>query len=118
MGAGRDATRSIPDICRRIWFRQRTGRPKRRTYGEAPCAANRTPSNVSTWVRSGEFRRLPGSDLDPDWGSHEFEGAANLVFQETLVGKVQLDLAVGEEDECGWGDGGLGEVKNFYALAD
>ena len=40
-----------------------------------------------------------------------------MVFQESLVGEVEFDSAIGEEDE-GWrGDGGLGHVENLDALA-
>src|SRR5262245_11938597 len=40
----------------------------------------------------------------------------NLVFQEALVGEVQLHLAIGEDDEGGRRNRGLGHVINLYLL--
>ena len=50
------------------------------------------------------------ADFEPDGGADEAEGGADLVGEEALEGEVELDVLVGEEDEGGWGDGGLGHV--------
>src|SRR5712692_770880 len=60
---------------------------------------------------------LPRPVLDPYRRSHKSEGAADLVFQEALIREVQLHLAVGEEHERGWSDGGLCHVIDLHLLA-
>src|SRR5262249_49827704 len=65
----------------------------------------------------GEVGLLPGPYLDPDRRAQEAEGTADLVFQKTLIRKVQLHLAIGEEDERRRGHSGLCEVENLHALA-
>src|SRR6201987_3195059 len=41
---------------------------------------------------------------------------ADLVFEEALIGEMQLHSPVGEEDEGGWADVGLRHIKNLHAL--
>jgi hypothetical protein len=48
---------------------------------------------------------LQGVEFEPDGGADEAEGGADLVGEEVLEGEVELDVAVGEEDEGGRGDG-------------
>ncbi len=45
----------------------------------------------------------------------EAEGGAELILKEALEGEVEFDGAVGEEDEGGWGDGGLGHIEDAHA---
>ena len=63
------------------------------------------------------LRRLfvAGVGFEPDGGADEAEGGADLVGEEALEGEVETDVAVGEEDEGGRGDGGLGHVIDFDA---
>ena len=42
---------------------------------------------------------VSGAVLDPDWRAQKSERSANLVFEETLIGEVQLHFAVSEDDE-------------------
>jgi len=58
---------------------------------------------------------VSGAEFEPDGGADEAEGGADLVGEEALEGEVELDVAVGEEDEGGRGDGGLGHVIDFDA---
>jgi len=58
---------------------------------------------------------VAGVGFEPDGGADEAEGGADLVGEEALEGEVELDVAVGEEDEGGRGDGGLGHVIDFDA---
>ena len=75
-------------------------------------------------IRSGEIelaRRIcrwavARADLEPDGRACEAEGFADLIFEEALEGEVQLHLAVGEEDEGGRRDGGLGHVVDADLL--
>src|SRR5580658_10638685 len=60
---------------------------------------------------------LSGSVLDPDGSAYEAEGRADLVFQKSLIGKVELYGAVGEEHECRGGDRCLRHIENLDALA-
>jgi len=53
--------------------------------------------------------------FEPDGGTDEAEGGADLVGEEALEGEVEFDVAVGEEDEGGRGDGGLRHVIDFDA---
>ena len=39
-----------------------------------------------------------------------------MVFEEALIGEVQLHSSVGEQDEGGWCDVGLRHIKNFHPL--
>src|ERR1035441_5775025 len=55
---------------------------------------------------------VSGAGFEPDGGADESEGFAYLVGEEALEGEVEFDVLVGEEDEGGWGDGGLGHVVN------
>jgi hypothetical protein len=55
------------------------------------------------------------SGLEPDGGADEAEVFADLVGEEALEGEVEFDVAVGEEDEGWWGDGGLGHVVDADA---
>src|ERR1700687_1951848 len=59
---------------------------------------------------------LSGFYFNPDRRPYKSEFLANLVFQESLIRKVQLHLTVGEEHDRWRGDGGLGEVENPHAL--
>ena len=58
---------------------------------------------------------VAGVGFEPDGGADEAEGGADLVGEEALEGEVETDVAVGEEDEGGRGDGGLGHVIDFDA---
>src|SRR5271167_3475605 len=60
---------------------------------------------------------VSGSVLDPDRRSYKSKSFPNLVFEKALVGKVQLDGAVGEKYERGRSNRGLRHVQNFHALA-
>ena len=53
--------------------------------------------------------------FEPDGGADEAEGGADLVGEEALEGEVELDVAVGEEDEGGRGDGGLRHIVDADA---
>src|SRR5579864_336008 len=55
-------------------------------------------------------------DLDPNWRAHKSECAAYLILQKSLIREVQLHLPVGEQDERGWRNRGLGQVENLHAL--
>src|SRR5690242_14182127 len=56
------------------------------------------------------------SRFDPDWGSLEPEGAANLILQKALVGEVQFASLVGEGNE-GWrSDSRLCQVLNSNSI--
>src|ERR1700753_413781 len=71
----------------------------------------------SRWARSrllllAPCLFVPRLDLEPDWCAFETEGLADLVFQEPFEGEVQLDIAVGEENEGGRGYGSLRHVEN------
>ena len=54
--------------------------------------------------------RISRPVLDPDRRSYKSEGLADLVFEKALVGKVQLDGAVGEQHERGRRDRSLRHV--------
>src|SRR5207245_3077340 len=55
--------------------------------------------------------------LNPNWRAREAEGTADLVFQEALIGEVQLHRPVSEENE-GWrGDRRLCHVVDLHLLA-
>src|SRR5438128_12438812 len=56
--------------------------------------------------------------FDPDRRADEAESLANLIFQEALIGEVQLHGAIGEQDEGRRSRIGLSEVVDFHALAD
>ena len=56
--------------------------------------------------------------FEPDGGADEAEGGADLVGEEALEGEVEGDVAVGEEDEGGRGDGGLGHIVDADAAVD
>ena len=58
---------------------------------------------------------VAGAEFEPDGGADEAEGGADLVGEEALEGEVEFDVAVGEEDEGGRGDGGLGHVVDVDA---
>ena len=58
---------------------------------------------------------VSGAGFEPDGGADEAEGFADLVGEEALEGEVEFDVLVGEEDEGGWGDGGLGHVVDLDA---
>src|SRR6266436_2020121 len=60
---------------------------------------------------------VSGPILDPDRRSNESKGAENLVFQEALVGEVQLHLAIGEDDESRRSDGRLRHIVDPHLLA-
>ena len=62
--------------------------------------------------------KLSRSHLDPDWCADKTERPPNLVFQKSLVGKMQLHLAVGEQDECRRRNRRLGQVQDLYSLAN
>src|ERR1035438_9997816 len=66
---------------------------------------------------SGVDLRISCSVLDPDWCAQKSESFADLIFEKTLVGKVELDGAVGEEHERRRGDRRLRHVQNLHALA-
>src|SRR5580698_7117622 len=59
---------------------------------------------------------VAGTDLEPDRCAFKPKCCTNLVFEEALEGKMQLDVTVGEKDESGWGNGGLGHVEDADAL--
>ena len=58
---------------------------------------------------------VAGVGFEPDGGADEAEGGADLVGEDALEGEVELDVAVGEEDEGGRGDGGLRHVIDLDA---
>lgn len=58
---------------------------------------------------------VAGVGFEPDGGADEAEGGADLVGEEALEGEVETDVAVGEEDEGGGGDGGLGHIVDADA---
>ena len=60
---------------------------------------------------------IPRAILDPDWCAHEAEGLSNLIFQEALIGEVQLHLPVSEQNESGGETRCLGHVIDFDLLA-
>src|ERR1035438_1282005 len=60
--------------------------------------------------------RIPRPDLEPDRRPLESKRLTNLVFQEALEAEVQLDVAVGEENKRGRGDGGLSPVEDSNPL--
>ena len=49
------------------------------------------------------FLFVAGVEFEPDGGTDEAEGGADLVGEEALEGEVETDVAVGEEDEGGRG---------------
>src|SRR5882724_5970248 len=59
---------------------------------------------------------VSGAVLDPDWRAQKSERSANLVFEETLIGEVQLHFAVSEDDESRRPDRGLGHIENSDLL--
>src|SRR5207237_5467304 len=59
-----------------------------------------------------------GSNLNPDRCAYEAERGSYLIFQKSLIRKMELHLAIGKQDECRRSDGRLGQIENFYALAD
>src|SRR5437660_7760015 len=61
---------------------------------------------------------VSGPHLNPDRCPDKPECFPNLVFQESLIRKMQLHLAVGEENESWRRDRGLGQVEDFYTLAN
>src|ERR1035437_7495337 len=56
------------------------------------------------------FLFVSGADFEPDGGAYEAEGGADLVGEEALEGEVEFDVLIREQDEGGWGYGGLGHV--------
>lgn len=58
---------------------------------------------------------VAGAEFEPDGGTGEVEGGADLVGEEALEGEVEFDVAVCEEDEGGWGDGGLRHIVDADA---
>jgi len=62
-----------------------------------------------------DFLFVSGSGFEPDGGADEAEVFADLVGEEAFEGEVEFDVLVGEEDEGGWGDGGLGHVVDLDA---
>ena len=72
--------------------------------------------NDRGFSRLFRFVGVTGFDFEPDGGAFEAEGGADLVLEEALEGEMQLDVAVGEEDEGGRGDGGLRHVEDADAL--
>ena len=61
---------------------------------------------------------VSGAEFEPDGGADEAEGGADLVGEEALEGEVEGDVAVGEEDEGGRGDGGLRHIVDADAAVD
>src|SRR5579864_99497 len=55
-------------------------------------------------------------DLDPNWRAHKSKRAAYLILQKSLIGEVQLHLPIGEQNERGWRNRGLRQVKDLHAL--
>ena len=62
-----------------------------------------------------DFLFVSGAGFEPDGGADEAEVFADLVGEEALEGEVEFDVLVGEEDEGGWGYGGLGHVVDADA---
>ena len=68
---------------------------------------------ANLFVRGGF---VASADFEPDGCAFKAEGGADLVFKKTLEGEVELDVAVGKEDEGGRSDGSLRHVVNADAL--
>src|SRR5229473_3665214 len=81
---------------------------------EPPGCARRTAGGGCPHMRVAALR-ISGAVFDPDWCANKAEGFADLVFQEALVGEVEFDGAVGEEDEGGRGNRRLRHVENLHA---
>ena len=83
-----------------------------------PVLTITTPSGHSSKLGAAEAAvltpvcqlRISRPVLDPDRRSYKSEGFADLVFEKALVGKVQLDGAVGEQHERGRRDRSLRHV--------
>jgi len=58
-----------------------------------------------------------GADFDPDGSADKAEGLTDLVLEESLIGKMELHVAIGEEDERRRRNGGLGEIEDPHTLA-
>ena len=67
--------------------------------------------------RSNNSALFSRAILDPDWRTHKSEGVADLIFEESLIGEVELHAAVGEKYERGWRYRRLCHVQDFHPLA-
>lgn len=77
---------------------------------------NRIGCGVGCFIDFDDSRLAPGPDFNPNWRTQETEGAADLIFEKSFIGKVQFYFAVGEQDECRRRYSCLGQVKDFHAL--
>src|SRR5882724_323903 len=59
---------------------------------------------------------VPSPVLDPDRRADKAERMANLVFQKSLIGEVQLHLAIGEDEKRRRSHRRLCHVKDSYLL--
>ena len=66
----------------------------------------------SVWPRS----LVASAHFEPNWRALKTEGGANLIFEKALEGEVEFDVAVGEEDEGGGSDSGLGHIEDTNAF--
>ena len=81
------------------------------------CRARPHPCDEIAWTGYLLFDLLfvSGAGFEPDGRADEAEVFADLVGEEALEGEVEFDVLIGEQDEGGWGDGGLGHVVDLDA---
>ena len=99
-------TEALAENAGRSEILNREGRKGREVREESPRTSVRGDALIARAV------------FDPNWRTHEAEGMSDLVFQKTLVRKMEFHGPIGEEDEGGGRDGGLGHVVDFHALTD
>src|SRR5215475_6912749 len=79
-----------------------------------PCWPRSSPSSQPvSFLQSS----IPRAVLDPDRCSHKTKSFPDLVLQKALVGEVQFDCAIGEQNERRRRHVGLSHVENLHALA-
>src|ERR1700690_1008198 len=59
---------------------------------------------------------VASAHFEPDWRALKTKGGTNLIFEKALEGEVEFNVAVGEEDEGGGGDGSLGHIEDANAF--
>src|SRR5262244_2608488 len=85
---------------------------QRLSRSSLPADGQSRATSESRWSFS-----IPRPVLNPDRCSNKTKGFANLILQESLIGKVQLHCAVGEQDERRRRHVGLRHIENLHALA-
>src|SRR5271165_3089726 len=102
-------------------LRLRFAEPRRHWGQLLPRSGSGQTTQTSVDSLSAFFlaiRRLARAVLDPYRSAHKAESRADLVFQKTLVRKVQLDGAIGEQNEPRRRDRGLRHVINLHPFGD